>query len=72
MVSEKSNFILSLTDFLACSPDDSAPVILFISKLFAMEKSDLPQHQTRYIGLARVSDITAYYITPSPSPQAAD
>ena len=38
---------LSLSDFLACSPDDSAPVILFVSKLFAMEKADLPQHQSR-------------------------
>lgn len=38
---------LSPPDFLSCSPDDSSPVILFISKLFAMEKSDLPQHQSR-------------------------
>ena len=40
-------------DFLACSPDEGAPLIVYVSKLFAMEKSDLPQHQNRWVAIMR-------------------
>ena len=34
-------------DFIACSPDPSAPTVVFISKLFVVDSSTLPQHQAR-------------------------
>ncbi|GFO11767.1 elongation factor tu GTP-binding domain-containing protein 1 [Plakobranchus ocellatus] len=34
-------------DFLACSSDDKAPVIIFISKMFPMDKRCLPQNKAR-------------------------
>ena len=36
------------TDFTACSPDSSAPTVVFISKLFMVDRSSLPQHRARY------------------------
>ena len=35
------------SDFMACSADPSAPTVVFVSKLFSVEKSALPQHQNR-------------------------
>ena len=34
-------------DFIACSPDPNAPTVVFISKLFVVDSSTLPQHQAR-------------------------
>lgn len=34
-------------DFLACSSADDAPVIVFVSKMFAVEDSVLPKHRKR-------------------------
>ena len=41
-------FVLSL-DFLLCRPDASSPVIAFVSKLFAVDSSALPQNRSRYV-----------------------
>lgn len=38
-----------LADFLACSAADSSPVIVFITKLFVMDRHTLPQYQTRWV-----------------------
>lgn len=40
---------LSFVEFLSCDVDDSSPLIVYISKLFVMDKTTLPQYQTRYI-----------------------
>lgn len=34
-------------DFIACSPDSNGPAVVFISKLFVVDSSTLPQYQTR-------------------------
>ncbi|KAJ7365913.1 Elongation factor-like GTPase 1 [Desmophyllum pertusum] len=34
-------------DFLACTSSDDAPVIVFVSKMFAVEDSALPKHRKR-------------------------
>ena len=39
-----------MLEFLSCGIEDSDPVLVFVSKLFAMDKTALPQHQTRYVG----------------------
>ena len=36
-----------LADFLACSPSSTAPTIVFVSKLFAVDSSALPQRRSR-------------------------
>ena len=38
-------------DFLACSSDASAPVIAFVSKIFAVDVSALPNNQPKYVSL---------------------
>lgn len=38
---------LFFSDFLACSSSDDAPVIVFVSKMFAVEDSALPKHRKR-------------------------
>lgn len=39
-----------LADFLSCGTADSSAVIVFITKLFVMDRQTLPQHQTRFRG----------------------
>lgn len=34
-------------DFLSCSPEEDVPVIVFISKMFSMDKSALPKNRAR-------------------------
>lgn len=48
-----------LVDFLSCGTADSSAVIVFITKLFVMDKQTLPQHQTRFGGAGRVAYIRA-------------
>ena len=40
-------FLSSPTDFLTCRCSDDAPVIVFVSKMFAVEDSALPKHRKR-------------------------
>ena len=40
-------FVFFSPDFIACSPDPNAPTVVFISKLFVVDSSTLPQHQSR-------------------------
>ena len=35
------------SDFLTCRSSDDAPVIVFVSKMFAVEDSALPKHRKR-------------------------
>ena len=44
------NFLYFLfpSDFLSCTSSDDAPVIVFVSKMFAVEDSALPKHRKRY------------------------
>lgn len=39
--------VFSNKAFLSCEIAESAPVIVFISKLFAMDRTTLPQHRSR-------------------------
>lgn len=39
-------FALSL-DFMACSPSGDAPVIVFISKMFPVDRKTLPKNRSR-------------------------
>ncbi len=34
-------------EFLTCDAEESSPVIIFVSKLAVMDKTTLPQHQSR-------------------------
>ena len=36
------------SDFLTCRSSDDAPVIVFVSKMFAVEDSALPKHRKRW------------------------
>ncbi len=36
-------------EFLSCAMEDSEPVLVFVSKLFALDKTALPQHQARCV-----------------------
>ncbi len=38
---------MCVADFISCGVEDSSPVIVFVSKLFAMDKEALPQHEKR-------------------------
>ena len=42
------DFFVFPLDFLACKSSDDAPVIVFVSKMFAVEDSALPKHRKRY------------------------
>ncbi len=39
---------LSPVAFLDCSADETAPVIIFVSKMFAVDSKALPQNKQRY------------------------
>lgn len=39
---------LSPAAFLDCSADETAPVIVFVSKMFAVDSKALPQNKQRY------------------------
>ena len=39
----------SLKAFLECSNEDTAPVIVFVSKMFAVDSKTLPQNKQRYV-----------------------
>ena len=38
----------TVVDFLACSLQQEAPVIVFVSKMFPVDVRSLPQNRTRY------------------------
>ena len=38
-----------LADFVACSPDESAPKIVFVSKMIPVNKSQMPQNRARML-----------------------
>ena len=40
---------LVLLDFLLCDPGAGSPVIVFVSKLFAVDSSALPQNRSRCV-----------------------
>lgn len=40
---------VTVADFLACSSQQEAPVIVFVSKMFPVDVRSLPQNRTRYI-----------------------
>lgn len=39
--------LLCYVEFLCCDVDESAPVIIFVSKLTVMDKTTMPQYQSR-------------------------
>jgi len=38
-----------LLEFLSCSDAEGEPVLVFVSKLFAVDKTALPQHRPRLV-----------------------
>ncbi len=44
-------WMLHSSDFLACRSTEDAPVIVFVSKMVAMDKKALPQNRSRYVTL---------------------